>query len=104
MNALSRQRCFHHNDREAAALCPECRRYYCRECVTEHDGRVLCAMCLSHLCTDTKVPSRRFGAFVRLFQFLSAGLILWLFFFYLGQILLTLPSEFHDGTLWQKLW
>ena len=45
--ALARQRCWTHAQREAVSRCPECRRFYCRECVTEHDGRLLCVRCLS---------------------------------------------------------
>ena len=43
---LSQQRCFNHTSREAVARCPECGRFFCRECITEHDDRVLCAVCL----------------------------------------------------------
>src|ERR1035441_7972275 len=38
--------CFNHPERLAAARCPECRNSFCRECVTEHDGRLSCATCL----------------------------------------------------------
>jgi hypothetical protein len=38
--------CYHHPDRLAAAKCLECSRSYCRECVTEHQGRLICAACL----------------------------------------------------------
>jgi len=41
-----RLRCFYHDFREAACRCPICQRYFCRECVTEHDDRVLCVECL----------------------------------------------------------
>jgi hypothetical protein len=34
-------------------------------------------------------------------QFLLGGWFLWLCFYYLGQLLLLLPSSFHEGTLWQ---
>ena len=43
------QRCWNHEAREAACRCPACGRSYCRECVSEHDGRLLCAACLSAL-------------------------------------------------------
>src|SRR5580658_7631208 len=34
------QRCFNHDLREAVAQCPSCKRFFCRECVTEHaDGK-----------------------------------------------------------------
>jgi len=29
--------------------CPGCARYYCRECVTEHEARLLCAACVAGL-------------------------------------------------------
>lgn len=45
--ALARQRCWTHAGREAVSRCPECRRFYCRECVTEHDGKMLCVQCLA---------------------------------------------------------
>ena len=48
MDDLLHQRCFNHMLREAVACCPECRRYFCRECVTEHEDKVLCAACLGH--------------------------------------------------------
>ena len=41
------QRCWNHEAREAACRCPACGRSYCRECVSEHEGRLLCAACLS---------------------------------------------------------
>ena len=41
MSSLIHRRCLHHPAREAVALCPECRRFYCRECVTEHAGRMI---------------------------------------------------------------
>src|SRR5580658_5639715 len=41
------QRCWNHEAREAACRCPACGRSYCRECVSEHEGRLLCAACLA---------------------------------------------------------
>ncbi len=55
---LSGKRCFNHAGREAAARCPGCRRFYCRECVTEHDGRVLCAECLRRRAHDARAGGR----------------------------------------------
>jgi hypothetical protein len=39
-------RCWNHEGREAVCRCPECGRPFCRECVTEHAQRLLCAACL----------------------------------------------------------
>ena len=43
---LARQRCLRHETREAVCRCPGCKQFFCRECVTEHGGRLLCAPCL----------------------------------------------------------
>ena len=58
MSALAHQRCFHHSLREAVARCPECRQFYCRECVTEHDDRMFCAACLRKR-SVVAAPARR---------------------------------------------
>jgi hypothetical protein len=41
---------------------------------------------------------------LRIFQFICGSLLLWMFFYYLGLILLELPSSFHEGNLWQDGW
>ena|ERR1043166_2589882 len=104
MQGLSRQRCFHHALREAAARCPGCGQYYCRECITEHEGRVICAACLK---TQAGVPFTRrpgFVGLVRGLQFLLGLVLLGLFFYLLGETLLSVPSSFHDGTVWKPDW
>ena len=104
MVGLSLQRCFNHSAREAAARCPECGHCYCRECITEHDDRLICAACLLKL---AKVPFTRRGGFVAVLRVAQAtgGVFLLLVFFYvLGQALLSIPSSFHDGTVWKPSW
>jgi hypothetical protein len=46
------QRCFHHDLREAVAQCPSCKLFFCRECVTEHAGRMICVTCVHALTRD----------------------------------------------------
>ena len=104
MEDLLHQRCFNHLRREAVARCPECRRYFCRECVTEHEDRVLCAACLGGKIDAGDAGLSRFGQLNRIVHFLLGAMFLWIFFYYLGQILLSLPSSFHEGTLWQMEW
>src|SRR5438132_254763 len=53
MEILARQRCLNHLNREAVARCPECKRFFCRECVTEHEDRLICAACLKKLAKAT---------------------------------------------------
>ena len=104
MVGLSLQRCFNHSAREAAARCPECGHCYCRECITEHDDRLICAACLLTL---AKVPFTRRGGFVavlRVAQATAGVFILLIFFYTLGQALLSIPSSFHDGTVWKPSW
>lgn len=104
MEDLLHQRCFNHMSREAVARCPECRRYFCRECVTEHEDKVLCAACLGIRINADVTRLSRFGGLARIARFLIGGALLWVFFYYLGQILLSLPSSFHEGTLWEMGW
>jgi len=99
---LASRRCANHWQREAAARCPACARYYCRECVTEHEDRLLCASCLRKQTYSEKEHSRPILVLVRAFQLFVGILLLWIFFYYLGQALLLMPDEFHEGTLWQE--
>lgn len=104
MNSVAHQRCFNHAVREAVARCPECGRYFCRECITEHDDRVVCAACLKKL---TRQTPPRHANLVQLFQLARCVfgiLIAWFFFFLIGEGLLKLPATFHEGTLWQVPW
>ncbi len=105
MAALLHQRCFHHSLREAVARCPECRLFYCRECITEHDDRVICATCLGKI-TAVAAPARRSFAWILPFAQSAVGLaIVWLFFYFFGASLLSMPSSFHEGTVWiDKFW
>ncbi|MGA2596933.1 MAG: rhomboid family protein [Bryobacteraceae bacterium] len=99
---LAQQRCFIHEFREAVARCPVCRNSFCRECVTEHQGRVVCTACLKQL-HSTKGASQR-----KLLRLVSgvlpiAGLLLaWLVFYSAGRILTLIPADVHDGTAWSK--
>lgn len=99
---LSRQRCVTHWQREAVARCPECRRFFCRECVTEHEDRAICAMCLSKQTARAGEKRHPFRPVLRSAHLLLGVLVAWLFFYYAGRILLSLPDSFHEGTLWEE--
>ncbi|MCX6604407.1 MAG: rhomboid family protein [Acidobacteria bacterium] len=85
---IAQLRCQQHPAREAIARCPNCRQSFCRECITEHDGRMLCLPCLAKQAVPPAPPSALWpklgwslGAF--------AGLLLtWAFFLGLGEIFL----------------
>lgn len=97
-------RCVRHPEREAAARCPVCGQPFCRECVVEHEGRLLCAACLAKLHTPAPAPrSPRNLAPLRAVLSLSAAVaVLWFVFFYSATLLSRIPTEFHDATIWQE--
>ena len=99
---LFEQRCANHADREAAARCLECGRFFCRECVTEHRGRLLCAACLGR---TARPPLRRrlHLAWVgRAAALVAAFFFAWVFFYSLGRNLARIPVAVHEGTVWWK--
>lgn len=104
MPSFVHQRCFNHATREAAARCPECRQFFCRECITEHDDRVLCTACLKKL---SRRPLAQRFAFAKIFHLVLCAfgvLMAWFFFFLIGEGLLKGSDSFHEGTLWQVHW
>lgn len=101
MSTLAQQRCFNHALREAAARCPECGHFFCRECVTEHDDVVLCSACLKKTARIPLAKRFAFAKILRLAHFVFAVLLAWFFFFLIGSGLLKLPTSFHEGTLWE---
>ena len=100
---LVAQRCLNHAAREAVARCPACGRFFCRECVTEHDDRMICAPCLQALARTPPPARRHFVGVARAAQCALGLLALWLFFYGLGQALLAIPSAYHEGAVWQRL-
>jgi hypothetical protein len=101
--ALMRERCRLHPEREAAARCPSCGRYFCRECVTEHEGRVVCASCLAReVLASGRTEGSGWRTAGRAASALVALLALWLMFLLIGEWLLSIPEEVHSGTLWRE--
>lgn len=100
---LSQQRCLRHAEREAVARCPECLNFFCRECITEHEDRVLCSTCLTKL---VSAEAKRRSIFKHPVQILlmAMGLAVgWWFFYLVGFFLSRAPASFHEGTLWKNL-
>src|SRR5436190_4931215 len=100
MSSLSQQRCLNHFTREAVARCPQCAQFFCRECITEHEDRVVCAACLRKLARVPLFKRRGFARVLRAGQVLLGLLVAWLFFYLIGDGLLSLPDSFHQGELW----
>ena len=102
MAALTLQRCLHHGEREAIARCPECGGFFCRECITEHDERVICASCLAKLTRPAAAKTRGFRlAVLRPWITAFSGIVVaWLCFYSIGRTLAAIPSDFHASSLW----
>jgi hypothetical protein len=96
-NPIARQRCKHHQEREAFVRCPSCGYFYCSECSTEYDGRHVCRTCLESL--TEKPPGKRTSLFRRaVFIAASCGafLFLWFLFFFFGETLLSIPDTWFE--------
>jgi hypothetical protein len=104
MRDLASQRCFNHAQREAVARCPQCGHYFCRECITEHDDRVICAACLRKLAQARPLRRRAFAGVTRLCECLLGLMAVWFFFYLIGEALLALPTSFHQSTVWKANW
>ena len=101
MSALASRRCLHHLSREAVARCPECGQYYCRECIAEHDDRVICASCLRKLTAAEEKPSHGRWHIWPVVQMVMGLFLAWVIFYCAGAKLTSLPAEFHDDRLWK---
>ena len=104
MPGIAEQRCFNHGQREAVARCLFCANFFCRECITEHEDRTICAACLRKLAPVPLLKRRAFAGLIRAVQFLAGLLAAWFFFYLIGESLLSLPTSFHEATLWKGNW
>jgi uncharacterized paraquat-inducible protein A len=102
MAVLVAQRCLNHTLREAVARCPECGNFFCRECITEHEDRVVCSSCLKKLTKKTETKRRNLAPIARAMFAFCGLLIAWFFFFIIGRMLVNIPTSFHEGTVWEK--
>jgi len=96
MASLVQQRCFNHGWREASARCMGCGQYFCRECVSEHKQRLLCARCLAAEMASAAAAGPRLRLFRPLLRLAMALLLLIVSFYFIGAILLSIPSTFHE--------
>lgn len=101
---ISELRCFNHGAREAVAQCLACSRYFCRECVTAHGARVLCANCLGSAAVSSAPRRRAITALWRTTQLLTGFFVIWFIAYTVGRGLLWLPSEFHEHMIWENDW
>jgi len=102
MASIASKRCLVHLDREAAARCPECEQFFCRECVTEHDDLVICTSCLRR---ERKDAPEKSGFSLRwMFRLFLGGagfIFCWIIFIWIGRALLSVPTEVHEAKAWK---
>jgi late competence protein required for DNA uptake (superfamily II DNA/RNA helicase) len=97
---LRQRRCDNHPQREASARCPECGRYFCRECITEHDDRVLCASCLAKLSVKKEKDKAKWEWAPRFALALLAVAAVFFVLLLIGNLLLGIPAKFHTHGGW----
>jgi hypothetical protein len=95
--------CLNHPRREAAARCTSCSQPFCRECVTEFEGRMVCGACHREKLQAKGKRKRDWFLVTTLLQATAGFAALWLSAWLLGRVLVNLPSDVHEGTLWQRL-
>jgi len=92
---LARERCRNHERREAACRCPQCQGCFCRECVTEHEDRLLCTTCLAAL--HQPAGNRRGRGLLSAAGVVVALVFLWLWFFAAGQAVIGYRPQFDPA-------
>lgn len=95
------QRCWNHEDREAVCRCPQCGRSYCRECVTEHQSRLLCAACLRAAAHEVRPARRIFRRFLPAAMCLAGFVLAWFVFYGAGEALLESTAHLEQS-IWQS--
>jgi hypothetical protein len=71
--------------------------------VVDHGGKLVCAGCLAKASAAVAPRKQRSWAGVKRVATLAVGgLILWVLFYAMGSLLLSVPGEFHDGTIWRR--
>ena len=102
MTTLRQQRCWNHGAREAIARCPSCGHFFCRECITEHEERIICAACLrQQQAAPVERPRRSFARVGRAVAAMLGVFMAWFFFYLVGRVLVSVPVKYHEGTLWK---
>jgi hypothetical protein len=86
-------RCWNHESREAVCRCPECSRSYCRECVTEHQARLLCAECLRKILAASNKGQSRVRKLYPAAMALAGLLLAWGIFYTAGQTMVRLVGR-----------
>jgi len=92
MPELSNIRCQNHIEREAAAICMKCQNYFCKECITEYDDKMLCKNCIDDLLKKNKTTHRKKINLKQFFAIITTTLFLWIIFYSSGKFLISISG------------
>lgn len=99
--SVPQQHCWNHPVRGAVCRCPICHRPFCRECVSEHDSRLLCAACIkAAVSAPDQAGRRRTASLLWPAVALVSTLLAWAAFFSLGHIIME-SVRLADRTAWR---
>lgn len=98
--AALEQRCWNHEAREAVCRCPSCGRSFCRECVAEHESRLLCAACLRNAAQAAAPPRGRLRQLAPAGMTVAGVVLAWAIFFGAAESLITI-AERAERMSWQ---
>jgi hypothetical protein len=90
---LRHARCLFHPLREAAARCPHCGGTFCRECVTDEEGKLACPPCLRRMARPPAPRASLSGRLRHVLAGLSALATLMALFFALLRWRMNTPEE-----------
>jgi hypothetical protein len=90
---LRHARCLFHPLREAAARCPHCGGTFCRECVTDEEGKLACPPCLRRMARPPAPRASLSGRLRHVLAGLSALAALMALFFALLRWRMNTPEE-----------
>lgn len=90
---LRHARCLFHPLREAAARCPHCGGTFCRECVTDEEGKLACPPCLRRLARPAAAKASLTRRLQQIVGGLTALAVLMALFFALLRWRMNTPEE-----------
>jgi uncharacterized paraquat-inducible protein A len=94
---FAQRRCRNHMERQAACRCPGCGFDFCRECVTEHDERLLCSRCIATLTAASAAQTSRWSSAALGVVGIVAA---WIFFFLAGELVSSALGPQHEVRVW----